>query len=116
MIEVNKPHISVVIPVYRAEALLRELVGQLEKELTKISRDFEIVLVEDNGPDNSWKVIKEITNENRKVIGAKLSRNFGQHYAITAGLDICKGEWIVVMDCDLQDRPDQIIKFYEKAK
>ena len=58
---------------------------------------------------------REICKSNKKVVGLKLSRNFGQHYAITAGLEQAKGEWIVVMDCDLQDRPDEIPNLYHKA-
>lgn len=107
--------ISIVCPVYRAENVIQELVKQTESELSKITSNFEIVLVEDCGPDNSWSVIETICSNNRKVKGIHLSRNFGQHYAITAGLDHCKGEWVVVMDCDLQDRPDQIPKLYKKA-
>lgn len=109
------PYISVVIPVYRAELILAELISQLHSELIKINSEYEIILVEDYSPDASWQKISEICKTNNKVTGIKLSRNFGQHYAITAGLDASKGEWIVVMDCDLQDRPDQIIKFHTKA-
>lgn len=107
--------ISIVSPVYKAEAIIEELVRQLTQEVSKITDNFEIILVEDCGADNSWHVIEDICKKNNKVKGFKLSRNFGQHYAITAGLDKCKGEWIVVIDCDLQDRPDQIEKLYNKA-
>ena len=108
-------HISVVSPVYRAEKCIEELVNQIEKEIAAITGSYEIILVEDCGPDNSWGKIQEICKTNSKVVGIKLSRNFGQHYAITAGLDHCKGDWVVVLDCDLQDRPDQIPKLYRKA-
>lgn len=107
--------ISIVCPVYKAEKVIHELVKQLETELIKITHNYEIILVEDCGPDKSWGLIEEIGQSNVKVKGIKLSRNFGQHYAITAGLDQSKGDWVVVMDCDLQDRPDQIHKFYNKA-
>lgn len=109
------PFISVVSPVYRAEKMLEELVGQIEHEIKSITDNYEIILVEDCGPDNSWEVIEKLCEKNKKVIGVKLSRNFGQHYAITAGLDQCKGDWIFVMDCDLQDRPDQMNQLYQKA-
>ncbi len=107
--------ISIVCPVYRAEKVIHELVKLVEAELLMITPNYEIILIEDCGPDESWKVIEEIGRTNNKVKGIKLSRNFGQHYAITAGLDRSVGEWVVVMDCDLQDRPDQIHKFYNKA-
>ncbi|MBN2611607.1 MAG: glycosyltransferase family 2 protein [Bacteroidales bacterium] len=109
------PYISIVSPVYRAEKIIPVLVGRISKAVSRISDDFEIILVEDFGPDNSWKEIAKIAEKNPKVVGVKLSRNFGQHYAISAGLDFSKGEWIVVMDCDLQDQPEEIEKLYHKA-
>ena len=60
-------------------------------------------------------MIVELAKKDKRVKGINLSRNFGQHYAITAGLDHCSGEWIVVMDCDLQDRPEEIPNLYNKA-
>jgi len=110
-----KPLISIVSPVYRAEKMLDELVTQIKKEIVSITDNYEIILVEDQSPDNSWRIIQQLCEKNKNIIGIKLSRNFGQHYAITAGLDQCKGEWIFVMDCDLQDRPDQMNKLYIKA-
>lgn len=111
----TKPHISVVSPVYRAESIINDLVVEIIEALTPITTDFEIILVEDCGPDNSWNKIVENAKKNPCVKGIKLSRNFGQHYAITAGLEAAQGDWIVVMDCDLQDRPDEIPNLYKKA-
>ncbi|MCF8422789.1 MAG: glycosyltransferase family 2 protein [Bacteroidia bacterium] len=110
-----KPFISIVSPIYRAENTIEELVGQIHKEVSLLTTNYEIILVEDCGPDNSWEKITQFCEKDNKIIGLKLSRNFGQHYAITAGLDQSQGEWIVVLDCDLQDRPDQISKMYNKA-
>lgn len=107
--------ISVISPVYRAEKILPVLVSRIESALKEITLDYEIILVEDRSPDNSWQEIEKIASSNNKVKGIRLSRNFGQHYAITAGLDHCTGDWIVVMDCDLQDRPEEISNFYRKA-
>ncbi|MBX3165255.1 MAG: glycosyltransferase family 2 protein [Bacteroidetes bacterium] len=109
------PVISVVSPVYRAEKTLDELVKQIKEEMKRMNVSYEIILVDDCGPDKSWEEIENICANDITVKGIKLSRNFGQHYAITAGLDKAKGEWIVVMDCDLQDRSDQIHKFYDEA-
>jgi glycosyltransferase involved in cell wall biosynthesis len=81
-----------------------------------ITLDFEIILVEDASPDQSWSVIERIAAHNPRIRGIKLSRNFGQHYAITAGLDAAKGDWVVVMDCDLQDRPEEIPALWTKAQ
>jgi len=108
-------HISIVSPVYRAENILPFLVERITRSVSQITNDYEIILVDDCSPDNSWKVIENIAAENKIVKGIKLSRNFGQHYAITAGLDNSNGDWTVVMDCDLQDRPEEIINLYKKA-
>ena len=110
------PYMSIVSPVYKAENLIPVLIDRIEDAVSKITDDYEIILVEDGGPDDSWQIIEQIAAKDTKVIGIKLSRNFGQHYAITAGLDNSKGEWVVVMDCDLQDKPEEINKLYIKAQ
>ena len=94
------PNISVVIPVFKAERCLNELYQRLKISLEVISQDFEIILVEDCGGDNSWPMIEQLAAADPRVIGIQFSRNFGQHYGITAGLDCCNGDWVVVMDCD----------------
>jgi dolichol-phosphate mannosyltransferase len=111
----NNPFISVVSPVYRAEQIVPLLVSQLKQELAIITETYEIILVDDGSPDMSWEAIDVETKNDTRVKGIKLSRNFGQHYAITAGLDHTKGEWVIVMDCDLQDKPTEIKKLYSKA-
>lgn len=108
--------LSVVSPVYRAEKILPILIQRISDAAMLITSDFEIILVDDCSPDNSWQVIEMLAKENKSVKAIKLSRNFGQHYAITAGLDHAKGEWIVVMDCDLQDRPEEIPLLFNKAQ
>ena len=110
------PHLSVVIPVYRAEDCLEELYRRLVPTLSGIAQDFEIIMVEDCGGDRSWEIIREIARRDPRVKGIQFSRNFGQHYGITAGLDHCDGDWVVVMDCDLQDRPEDIPLLYAKAR
>ena len=112
----NNVHISVVSPVYRAENIVSELVKQVMEAVSTITEHFEIILVNDASPDDSWKKITEECGKDKRVKGINLSRNFGQHYAITAGLNYAQGEWIVVMDCDLQDRPDEIPNLYRKAQ
>ncbi len=108
--------LSVVSPVYKAENIIDELVCRLTIVLNEITPDYEIILVDDCGFDNSWKKIEEHSYRDKRVKGIKLSRNFGQHYAITAGLDYSKGSWVIVMDCDLQDRPDEIINLYNESQ
>lgn len=108
--------LSIISPVYRAENTLDELVDRIKAALTGLADSFEIILVDDYSPDHSWAEIERLASLYPEIKGIKLSRNFGQHYAITAGLDHAKGEWIVVMDCDLQDRPEEIPALYKKAQ
>jgi dolichol-phosphate mannosyltransferase len=112
----TNPHISIVSPIYQAEKIVAELVRQLHENLTTITEDYEIILVNDASSDNSWEAVIGECAKDSRVKGINLSRNFGQHYAITAGLNYTKGEWVVVMDCDLQDRPDEIQNLYRKAQ
>lgn len=106
---------SIVIPVYGCKAALPELYRRLTYTMNTITDEYELILVNDNCPENSWEVIEQLCKKDSKVKGIELSRNYGQMSAILAGLDNCAGEWIVVMDCDLQDRPEEIPRLYEKA-
>jgi len=112
----KKLHISVVTPVYGCAKALPELYERLVKTLTSITENFDIIMVNDHIPDEAWDIIRQLSEKDPRVKGIKLSRNFGQHRAITAGLDFAKGEWVVVTDCDLQDQPEEIIKLYNKAR
>lgn len=111
----NNILISIVSPVYRGEKMTEELVRRISESVSSITERYEIILVNDSSPDNSWDVISTECEKDSRVKGINLSRNFGQHYAITAGLSYAKGEWVVVMDCDLQDRPEEIPNLYNKA-
>ena len=81
-----KVHLSIVSPVYKAEDCLEELVRRISASVAPLTRDFEIVLVNDGSPDKSWPVIEKIAAADPRVRGVELTRNFGQHTAITAGL------------------------------
>lgn len=107
--------LSVVSPVYRGEKMLSELVERIHKAISPLTDDYEIVLVNDCSPDNSWERISEICKVDKKVKGINLSRNFGQPYAITAGLTYAKGNYIAVIDCDLQNKPEDLPAMYQKA-
>ncbi|PZX47652.1 glycosyltransferase family 2 protein [Algoriphagus chordae] len=109
-------HLSIISPVYQAETVLQELIDRIRQALKGITESYEIILVEDASPDNSWDKIEELAAIYPEIRGIKLSRNFGQHYAITAGLDAARGDWMVVMDCDLQDRPEEIPNLYQEAQ
>ena len=105
-----------VIPVYRAEGVLPELFERLTTTLRTIGRLYEIILVDDGSPDGSWPVVRDFAAASDNVTGVLLSCNFGQHQAISAGLDLAKGEWTVVMDCDLQDPPEDIPRLLDAAE
>lgn len=107
--------LSIISPVYGAATLLEELVERIATSATKITPNFEIILVEDNSPDNSWEIIKKISLKNKHVHGIKLSRNFGQQNALNAGFDYATGDWIITMDCDLQDEPEQFQTLFNKT-
>lgn len=108
--------LSVVSPVYRAELVLDELVERISKSIPSKFNSYEIILVDDFSSDKSWQKIVEISKTNINVRGFKLSRNFGQHYAITAGLNQVTGDYIVVLDCDLQDQPEEIEKLFNESQ
>jgi dolichol-phosphate mannosyltransferase len=108
--------ICVVAPIYNEEQTISEFVKQVTNTLSQISIDYEIILIDDGSKDSSWGKIKKEVVSNSKVRGIKLSRNFGHHYAISAGLHKANAKWTVVMDSDLQDRPDVIKDLYSKAK
>jgi dolichol-phosphate mannosyltransferase len=108
--------LSIVIPTYNAETCLRQLCDRLLAVALSITDSFEIIFIEDRSSDNSWKVLQELLAEKPNLRAVRLSRNFGQQAAITAGLAISAGEWVCVMDCDLQDPPEQIPNFWRLAQ
>jgi len=107
--------LSVVSPVYYGEGILAKLVQRVLASAQQITNDVEIILVNDCSPDKSWEEIKALAAEYKEVTGLNLSRNFGQSYAISAGLTAATGEWIVIIDCDLQDTPEEIPNLFHKA-
>ncbi len=109
--------VSIVIPVYRSENILPHLVEQISKVL--FNRKFEIILVNDCSPDNSWNSILELKKEYPNIVGVNLSKNFSQHNAIMAGLNHARGETVVMMDDDLQHPPEklpELIKVINEGK
>jgi dolichol-phosphate mannosyltransferase len=108
--------ISVVAPILNEETLISEFIKQVTVQLNKINSDYEVIIIDDGSTDNSWSQIQIAAKDNQKIVGIKLSKNFGHHYAITAGLHNSKGEWVVVMDSDLQDRPEVIPELLDKAQ
>lgn len=108
--------LSVVVPVYGCAGCLEALYERLTAALATCVRTYEIVLVDDRAPDGAWDVIVALGARDRRIRGVRLSRNFGQHAAITAGLAQCRGERALIMDCDLQDPPEVIPRLLEKSR
>jgi glycosyltransferase involved in cell wall biosynthesis len=107
--------ICVVAPIYNESTIISEFIKQVSINLRMISNDYEIILVDDGSDDNSWEIISQEAQSDKKIKAIKLSRNFGHHYAITAGIHKANAKWTVVMDADLQDRPEVIQDLYKKA-
>lgn len=107
--------ISIVVPLYRCENYIVELYERTKTALLKKNLSAQFIFVNDNSPENDWVVVSELAKEYKEVLAINLSRNFGQHQAITAGLTYAVGKWVVVMDGDLQDSPEEIINLYNKA-
>lgn len=110
------PEISVVIPSYGCKDCLTALCARLDNVLRTLVTSFEIVVVDDRSPDNSWPVVEALAAQYPTVRGVRLSRNFGQQIAITAGLEASRGNNVVVMDCDLQDPPERIPDLYHELQ
>jgi polyisoprenyl-phosphate glycosyltransferase len=110
------PEIAVIVPVYNGRSMLKELCRRIDEALNTITSDFILVLVDDAAADNPWPLIRELSEEDHRIKGIRLSRNFGQHYALTAGIDFARAHWYVIMDCDLQDAPEDIPRLYSKAR
>lgn len=109
-------HLSIVVPVFNEGSIIVELVKRVKTNVRLITDDFEIILVDDGSQDETWEFIGNEARQDKRIKGIKLSRNFGHHYAITAGLHNSTGEWVVVMDGDLQDRPEVIPELYKKSQ
>jgi dolichol-phosphate mannosyltransferase len=109
------PYLSFVVPVYGSPESLEPLCRRVKDVCAGMSVSYELILVDDRCPKNSWLSISRLAEDDDAIVGLRLSRNFGQHAAIQAGLSRVRGQWIVVMDCDLQDRPEEVPRLWAKA-
>lgn len=105
--------ISIVSPVYGCTACLEMLCLKVRETFDGSGIDWELLLVDDRGPDDPWPLISKLARLDERIRGIRLSRNHGQHLAIWAGLAEAKGDWIAVIDCDLQDDPAVLLELYE---
>ena len=108
--------ISVVIPVYNSSGCLGELLRQLTQQMEDIGKSYEVILVDDASPDDSWQVIKDLAPQYPMVMAIRLMRNGGQAFATLCGLENARGEIVITMDDDLQHPPDQIPKLLDTLK
>jgi dolichol-phosphate mannosyltransferase len=111
----GRPDISVVSPVYGCRDCLEALVDAVRHAFDDTGLDWELILVDDRGPDHPWPVIEDLAARDSRVRGLRLARNHGQHLAIWAGLEEARGDWVAVIDCDLQDDPAVIPRLHEAA-
>ena len=108
--------ISIVIPVYGCPSALSPLHERLTKVLTKMNVEYEIVMVDDCDKMNSWEEVRKLAEADDHVKAIHFTQNFGQGCAVTAGVRQATGDWIITMDCDLQDAPENIPDLYSKAQ
>ena len=107
-------HLSIISPIYKSLETIDLLTEKLVFEASKITEEYEIILIDDGNEDSSWRKITKQAELNSKIKGVKLSRNFGQHYAITAGIDYSKGDIVTIIDCDLQQDPIYLNNLYKE--
>lgn len=112
----NENLYSIVVPVYKSERSLRELYDRTTRVFEGIEGGFELILVEDGGGDNSWEVMKSLREKDKRVKIVRLSRNFGQHNALMCGFSFASGGYIVTIDDDLQNPPEEIPKLIEEIR
>jgi glycosyltransferase involved in cell wall biosynthesis len=106
----------VVIPVFGCQDCLRDLHRRLRTVIEPLTSSYELIFVDDRSPDGAWTTLRELSASDARVKAFRLSRNFGQHAAITAGLAESRGSWVVVMDCDLQDPPEEVPRLFATAR
>jgi len=108
--------LSIVVPVYNNASTLQELAARVNATLTERTPNYELILVDDGSRDASWNVIRQIAAQDPHIRGLRLSRNFGQHPAISAGFSAARGDYIVLMDADLEDRPENLPLLLDKLE
>ena len=108
--------ISIVIPLFNESESLEELHDWILSSISSNSKSFEIIFIDDGSSDNSWQIIKNLAKKNKHTHGILFSKNFGKSQALNAGFKLAKGDYVITMDADLQDSPDEIIKMIKTLK
>ncbi len=112
----SNPEFSVIIPVYNSEGSLEPLLGRLKNVFTEMNTPYEVIFINDNSTDASYEVLKKLQAINETVVVIDLFRNYGQQNALMCGFNYCKGNFIVTMDDDLQQAPEDIPVLYKQIK
>ena len=115
-ITLSMKEFSIIIPVFNAETCLQNTVSQVVASIEKLTSSYEIILVDDGCLDNSWNIIKQLKASNQNIVGIKLNKNYGQHNALLCGLSHCSGEYIVTLDDDLEQQPQDIAGLFNRLK
>lgn len=112
------PDYSVIVPVFNSEESLEELLEQIKKSFQSFEKTFEVIFVDDCSPDNSWEVLQKLKEDNPgdNIVLIRLTQNFGQHKATYCGMNYAKAEFMITIDDDLQNPPEEIIKLIDKQK
>ena len=106
--------ISIIVPVYKSQETINELVERLVKTLSQLENDYEIILVDDRSPDDSWQILKKLKSIYKNQLSIiRLQSNSGQHNALIAGLSRAKGDFVITIDDDLQNPPEEIPRIIE---
>jgi len=111
-------NLSVIIPVYNSSSIILKLVSKISEEILKIKRisTYQIVLINDCSEDSSWSEISKICNQEKFIVGINLMKNYGQHNAIMAGINIAEGDYVITMDDDFQHSPSEISKMLDRME
>ena len=109
-------NLSIIIPAFNEEESIKPLVNLIFKNLDKNLEDFEIILIDDGSNDKTWDEIVKISNKFENIVSIKLLENYGKSDALDAGFKVCKGNYVLTMDADLQDDPSEILSLYSMIK
>jgi len=112
----SPPEYSIVVPVYKSERTLPELYDRVNRAMESLGTNYELILVEDCGGDQSWQVMQSLRRKDSRVKIARLTRNFGQHNALMCGFSLATGTFVITMDDDLQNPPEEIPRLIETIK
>ena len=108
-----EPDVSVVVPVYDEEASLPELAERIRTACENASLSFEVWMVDDGSRDDSWAVVQRLHADDERIAGIRFQRNYGKSAALAVGFERARGRYVVTMDADLQDDPDEIPKLVD---